>query len=231
MLYIGGLQKVSMIDYPGRLSAVVFMSGCNFRCPYCHNPQLARGEVVHPIAEEDVLTYLDARRDLLDGVVLSGGEPTLQAGLPDLCRAFKARGLAVKLDTNGSFPDRLQTLIRDGLIDYAAMDVKTDPDRYGASLCSPDLAAAVKASIALIMASGIPHEFRTTCFRPLVDADVMGRIAALIKGAKTYAIQKFCAKETLDPQAGSNRDHFFDDDELMHLKAIAEPMVDHCFLR
>lgn len=231
MVQIGGLQKVSMIDYPGKLSAVLFLSGCNFRCPYCHNPALARGEMGGKMAEEDVLAYLDARRDLLDGAVISGGEPTLQKDLPNLCRTIKALGYAVKLDTNGSFPDRLQALIQDRLIDFVAMDVKTDPDHYAPSLCASNQAAAIRASIKLIMASGLPYEFRTTCFRPLVSARKMGRIAVLLKGAKVYAIQKFCAKETLDPGAGSSRNHFFDDNELLHLKAIAEPMVDFCFVR
>ncbi len=231
MVQIGGLQKVSMIDYPGKLSAVIFLSGCNFHCPYCHNPELAAVAAVTRIAEEDVMSYLDARRNLLDGVVISGGEPTLQPGLPDLCRALKTRGYAVKLDTNGSVPDMLQALIRDRLIDCIAMDVKTDPDRYAPVLCTPDPAAAIRASIALIMRSGLPYEFRTTCFRPLVSALTMGRIASLIKGAKAYAIQKFYANKTLDPDAGSTRDHFFDDNELWHLKAIAEPMVEYCFVR
>lgn len=231
MVQIGGLQKVSMIDFPGVLSAVIFLSGCNLRCPYCHNPGLARGENRTLISETQVLRYLDARRDLLEGVVLSGGEPTLQSGLPDLCRAIKERGYAVKLDTNGSFPDVLGSLIGEGLVDYVAMDVKTDPDHYAPGLCPQDPAAAIKASIQLIMASGLPYEFRTTCFRPMVDAGIMSRIAMLIKGARTYAIQKFCAKETLDPGAGSSRDHFFDDDELLHLKAIVEPMVECCFVR
>jgi len=231
MVRIGGLQKVSMVDYPGTLSAVIFLSGCNFHCPYCHNPELARDQGDAQIAEADVLAYLDARRDLLEGVVLSGGEPTLQPELPDLCRAVKARGYAIKLDTNGSFPDVLQALIRERLIDRVAMDIKTDPDHYAPSLCTPNPAAAIRSSIALIMRSGLPYEFRTTCFRPLINDQTMGRIAALIKGAKAYAIQKFYAKRTLDPDAGSSRDHFFDDNELWHLKAIAEPMVDYCFVR
>ena len=231
MMHIGGLQKVSMIDYPGKLSAVLFLSGCNFHCPYCHNPDLAAGTAGARIAEEDVMAYLDVRRNLLDGVVISGGEPTLQSGLPDLCRALKARRYAVKLDTNGSRPEMLGALIQDRLIDCIAMDVKTDPDRYAPALCTPDPAAAIKASIQLIMRSGLPYEFRTTCFRPLISATTMGRIASFIKGAKAYAIQKFYAKKTLDPGAGSTRDHFFDDNELGYLKAIAEPMVEYCFVR
>lgn len=231
MVHIGGLQKVSMIDYPGRLSAVVFLSGCNFHCPYCHNPELARSDSDQSVPERDVLAYLRARRGLLDGVVLTGGEPTLQKGLPDLCRAVHALGYTVKLDTNGSVPEVLQTLIRENLIDYVAMDVKTDPDHYAPSLCRQNPAAAIKASIQLIMASGLPYEFRTTCFRPLVNAETMASIGGLIKGAETYAIQKFCAKETLDPDAGSSRDHIFDDNELLGLKAIVEPMVECCFVR
>ena len=231
MIHIGGLQKVSMIDYPGKLSAVVFLSGCNFRCPYCHNPELARGETYGQVSEREVLTYLDARRGLLDGVVLTGGEPTLQRALPDLCRAAKALGFAVKLDTNGSFPEVLQTLIRERLIDYVAMDVKTDLDHYAPALCEQDPAVAIRASIKLIMSSGLPYEFRTTCFRPLVNAQAMVRIGAWIKTAKTYAIEKFCAKETLDPDAGSYKDHIFDDNELLCLKAIVELIVECCFVR
>ena len=231
MVQIGGLQKISMIDYPGRLSAVIFLSGCNFHCPYCHNPDLARGTARNAVSEKDLMDYLDARRNLLDGVVVSGGEPTLQEGLADLCRTVKARGYAVKLDTNGSHPEILQALIREGLVDHLAMDIKTDPDDYAPSLCLHDPAEAIRASIKLIMASGLPYEFRTTCFRPIVDSRTIEHIAGLIKGAKVYAIQKFCAKETLDPDAGSSGNISFDDNALMHLKAIAEPMVEHCFVR
>jgi pyruvate formate lyase activating enzyme len=231
MVHIGGLQKVSMIDYPGKLSTVIFLNGCNFHCPYCHNPELVAGAAAERITEEDILSYLDARRDFLEGIVISGGEPTLQPDLPDFCRALKSCGYAVKLDTNGSFPEMLQTLIQDRLIDFIAMDVKTDPDCYAPAFCALDPAAAIKASIALIMNSGLPYEFRTTCFRPLVNTRTMERIASSIKGAKAYAIQKFYAKETLDPDAGSTRDHFFDDNELWHLKAIAEPMIEYCFVR
>jgi pyruvate formate lyase activating enzyme len=231
MVRIGGLQKVSMIDFPGHLSAVVFLSGCNFRCPYCHNPDLARDIIRTPVLESDLLAYLDARRGLLDGVVYSGGEPTLQTELPALCQAAKRRGYAVKLDTNGSFPKVLQALIQDDLVDYIAMDIKTDPDHYAPSLCSQNPAVAVKTSIQLIMNSGLPYEFRTTCFRPVINENAMMRIARLIKGAKTYAIQKFCAKETLDPHAGSYGNHVFDDNELLRLKAIVEPVVDCCFVR
>ena len=119
---IGGLQKVSLVDYPGRISAVVFMNGCNFTCPYCHNPGLARGEHRPGLPSDDVLHYLAARRGLIEGVVVSGGEPTLQPDLADFCRAVQSLGYAVKLDTNGSRPNVLRNLIRQRLIDDCSMD-------------------------------------------------------------------------------------------------------------
>lgn len=228
---IGGLHKVSLVDFPGRVSAVVFLNGCNFRCPYCHNPDLARGRTRQAVAVETLGRYLAARQGLIDGVVITGGEPTLQTGLKHLCRAIRSLGYPVKLDTNGSRPQALAALIDAGLVDYVAMDVKTDPAHYAAVSPRQDVAGRIRASIALIMESGIDYEFRTTCVRPLVSIPVMARIAALLAGARVYAIQQFYAKETLDPDCGSQRNDRFDDDELRNLKAIAEPMVDCCVLR
>lgn len=137
---IAGLQKLTLLDYPGKTAATVFTPGCNFRCPYCHNADLvAEGAANGPagcdgqkpgIAPEDVLAFLDKRRGLLDGVCITGGEPLLQPGLGDFCASIKERGFAVKLDTNGSFPERLRALVEAGLVDYVAMDVKNAPERY-----------------------------------------------------------------------------------------------------
>jgi pyruvate formate lyase activating enzyme len=228
---IGGLQKVSLVDYPGRISAVVFMNGCNFACPYCHNPSLARGESHQKLSAESVLNYLSARRGLLDGVVVSGGEPTLQPGLAAFCGAVRSMGYALKLDTNGSRPEVLQDLIQQGLVDDCSMDLKTDLDDYPTLAGVQAQAEALRASIRLIMASGMGYEFRTTCVRPFVSAATMWRMATLIQGAKVYTIQKFCAKDTLDPKFGSSGKCSFDDDELLNLKAIAEPLVESCILR
>jgi pyruvate formate lyase activating enzyme len=228
---IGGLQKVSLVDYPGRISAVVFMNGCNFTCPYCHNPGLARGEHRPGLPSDDVLHYLAARRGLIEGVVVSGGEPTLQPDLADFCRAVQSLGYAVKLDTNGSRPDVLRNLIRQRLIDDCSMDLKTDPEHYPALAGAQGRPEAIRESIRLLMASQVSCEFRTTCVRPYISPASVRRIAALIEGAKVYTIQKFCAKQTLDPKFGSFGKRSFDDDELLELKAIAEPLVESCTLR
>jgi pyruvate formate lyase activating enzyme len=228
---IGGVHKVSLVDFPGRVSTVVFLNGCNFHCPYCHNPDLARGLAGGAVAAETVRQYLETRRGLIDGVVITGGEPTLQAGLADFCTGIQSMGYPIKLDTNGSRPACLEGLITKRLVNFIAMDIKTDPAAYGALSPRKDIGARVRASIDLIMDSGVDYEFRTTCIRPLITPSVMKRIAGLIKGARIYAIQKFYAKETLDPGYGSQRNDRFDDDELRNLKAIAEPMVECCVLR
>ncbi|MBL0713702.1 MAG: anaerobic ribonucleoside-triphosphate reductase activating protein [Desulfosarcina sp.] len=228
---IGGLHKVSLVDFPGRVSAVVFLNGCNFRCPYCHNPDLAKGAAAGAVAAETLRDYLEARRGMLDGVVITGGEPTLQPGLMRFCESIRSMGYPLKLDTNGSRPEVLRDLIASRLVDYIAMDIKTDMETYATMTGHIKIAARIRASIDLIMASGVDYEFRTTCVRPLISPPVMTRIAALIKGARVYAIQKFYAKETLDPDCGSRRNDHFDDDELLNLKAIAEPMVECCVLR
>jgi pyruvate formate lyase activating enzyme len=228
---IGGVHKVSLVDFPGRVSTVVFLNGCNFRCPYCHNPDLARGLAGGLVAAEAVRSYLETRRGLIDGVVITGGEPTLQPGLADFCAAIRSMGYPVKLDTNGSRPACLEGLIARRLVNFVAMDIKADPAAYGALSPRKDIGARIRASIDLIMNSGVDYEFRTTCIRPLITPSVMARIAGLIRGARVYAIQKFCAKETLDPDCGSHRHDRFDDDELRNLKAIVEPMVECCVLR
>jgi pyruvate formate lyase activating enzyme len=129
-MVLGGLQKSSLIDYPGKISCVLFLSGCNFACPYCHNPDLAMGCVAANISEDSIYDFLERRREFLDGVVISGGEPTIQKDLIQLCRKIKQMGYPVKLDTNGSRPRVVQILIEEGLVDYIAMDIKTDTARY-----------------------------------------------------------------------------------------------------
>jgi len=232
-MHIGGIQKHSFIDYPGKVSCVIFLSGCNFGCPYCHNPQLTGEPGIRPdrVAVSDALMFLDERRGFLDGVVISGGEPTLHPDLPDFCSRVKSLGYPVKLDTNGSRPQMLRRLIRDGLVDYLAMDIKTDPERYESCITSGFDHSALLASLQLIMESGLDYEFRTTCVKPLVTPEAIAGIARLIQGCRRYALQPFRENVILHPE-------FFDGvapacsiEEMAHLKCIAEPWVQTCLVR
>ncbi len=230
---IGGLQKQSFIDYPGRIGCVVFLSGCNFACPYCHNPRLTGDPAAGPDAfsVETLIEFLDRRRGFLEGVVISGGEPTLHAELPELCRRIKGLGYAVKLDTNGSRPRVLELLLAGRLVDYVAMDVKTDPERYAGGLgaaCAPD---AIHASVRLLMNAGLDYEFRTTCVKPLVTPATIARIARLIEGGRLYALQPFKTGSVLRPDYFADADPAFSAAEMEQLRRIAAPCVEACTLR
>ncbi len=230
-MIFGGLQKNSLIDYPGKISCVLFLSGCNFDCPYCHNPDLAR-DCPHFLKENNVYDFLEKRRGFLDGVVISGGEPTLQKDLVLLCKKVKKMGYPVKMDTNGSHPTVIKDLIDKGLVDYLAMDIKTDPFCYSPLIkkdCDPRL---LISSISIIMESGLPYEFRTTCVKPLVDEGAVESICHLINGAKLYVLQKFHNADVLHPEFFQENNEFkYDSKELMHLKSVAEPWVQKCIVR
>ena len=232
-MYFGGLQKNSLVDYPGKLSSVIFFSGCNFDCPYCHNPELARGCPTRPadLTPSNISDFLAQRRGFLDGVVVSGGEPTLQNDLADFCRMIKAFGYPVKLDTNGSRPQVLAQLIDEKLVDYIAMDLKTDPVLYR-SYIKPDYSPdAILDSIRILMQSGIDYEFRTTCVKPIVTLETIENMAHLIQGARLYALQRFRNNDVLHPEFFGGIENEYRDEELLQLKATAEPWVEECILR
>jgi pyruvate formate lyase activating enzyme len=230
---IGGLQQQSFIDYPGRISCVLFLSGCNFECPYCHNPQLAGDPESRPeaIGLEEVSAFLAQRRGWLEGVVISGGEPTLHPDLPVLCRRIKDLGYPVKLDTNGSRPLMLQGLVREGLVDYLAMDIKTEPERYHEGLTRQCDQATLLASLQILMDCGIPYEFRTTCVRPLVTPGTIEHIARLIAGSRFYALQPFRESQILHPDFFQGVDPAYSPQEMEGLRRIAEPWVRACSVR
>ena len=230
-MVVGGLQKSSLIDYPGKISCVLFLSGCNFACRYCHNPDLARGCLAANISENSIYDFLESHREFLDGVVISGGEPTIHKDLIQLCRKTKQMGYPVKIDTNGSRPRVVQTLIDEGLVDYIAMDIKTDPARYFALIQKKCSQENIIASIRIIMESKIDYEFRTTCIKPFIDADVIKSISSLISGAKLYALQKFRNTGVLQPEFFHGNECGYSDNELMHLKSIAKPWVKRCIIR
>ena len=196
---IGGLQKVSLIDYPGQICAIVFTQGCNFRCPYCHNPELVDPQRFGPvIPEEEVLAFLEKRIGKLDAVEITGGEPTIQHDLKDFIKKLKGIGYLVKLDSNGSNPGIVEELIKEKLIDYFAMDVKGPLEKYSQVAGVDVNIRDIQRSLSLIMDSGIEHEFRTTVVRSMLDLGDLLSIAKLLKSAKKYALQGFVPVKTLN---------------------------------
>ena len=230
---LAGLQKNSFIDYPGKVSCVLFTTGCNFTCPYCHNPALARGEYPNAIALDDVLVFLKSRRGMLDGVAITGGEPTVESGLVDLCRAVKSLGYSVKLDTNGSRPGVLAQMFSLHLVDYVAMDIKAPLGDYQPFCRNPTIQNRLKASIRIIMAAAPAYEFRTTCVRPFIDENAIQAIAQTIQGARCFALQRFNrrAHPYLDPAFGHRHDPSIGDDDMLRLQRIAQPLVGRCMIR
>jgi pyruvate formate lyase activating enzyme len=232
-MVFGGLRKNSFIDYPGKISCVLFVSGCNFDCPYCHNPSLVKngpGRSAN-LNGNEFFDFLERRKGFLDGVVISGGEPTLQKDLAHICEKIKRLGYPVKLDTNGSRPQAVKKLIDEGLVDYIAMDIKTNPFQYSPSIkkdCNPD---SILSSIQVIMNSTLSYEFRTTCVKPIVNADTIENIAKIIKGAMLYALQRFNNTEVLHPEFFQKVQAQYDEDELITLKSLAEPWVKKCIVR
>ncbi len=187
---LGGLQKLSLIDYPGKLAAVVFTQGCNFRCGYCHNPELVIPQEYCPaVPEEEVMAFLRSRQEYLEGVVVTGGEPTVQEGLISFLDQLKRLGYLVKLDTNGSRPEVLKQLLSLRLVNYVAMDVKAPLGRYREVINAPISAEKIEESIRAIIDSGIPHEFRTTVVKAFHSVGDLLEIRLLVEGARQYNLQ------------------------------------------
>lgn len=190
---IGGLQKLAMVDFPGKVAATVFTSGCNLRCPFCHNaPLVTRPEEAEDLTEEAVLDFLAGRKGLLDGVVLSGGEPLLQPGVEEFLARVRDMGYAIKLDTNGCYPQRLRELLERGMVDYVAMDIKNSLEKYAETVGCPGFdITAVKESAALLMESDADFEFRTTAVKPFHTPEDMEAIGRWLSGAPRYFLQTF----------------------------------------
>ncbi|MFA5248773.1 MAG: anaerobic ribonucleoside-triphosphate reductase activating protein [Patescibacteria group bacterium] len=190
---IGGLEKFSMIDYPECLSAVVFTNGCTFCCPFCYNPLLVKynGEKDQTLSETGLFQFLESRRGKLDGVVISGGEPTMQVDLPEFIKKIKALGFLVKLDTNGSNPEMLKIILAANLIDYLAMDIKADEENYGRATGGLVNLDKVKDSVKIIMESNLPYEFRTTCVPGFLNEEIMENMGQMIAGAEKWYLQNF----------------------------------------
>lgn len=186
-----GIQKTTLLDFPGRVACTVFTGGCNFRCPFCHNASLI-GPGEDLLSEEAFFAFLDRRRGILDGVCVTGGEPLLHTDIAPFLQKIKDRGFLVKLDTNGSFPDRLKALCRAGLVDYVAMDVKNSREKYPETAgVSAAILAGTEESIAFLLEGSVPYEFRTTLVGGLHTVADIASIAARIRGAERYFLQMF----------------------------------------
>jgi pyruvate formate lyase activating enzyme len=197
---IKGIEKFSSRDFPGHISSTVFFGGCTFRCPYCHNAGLVlRPETIPSMAVDYFLSYLDGRKGWLEAVCLSGGEPLLHEDIEDILRVVRERGLLVKLDTNGSFPDRLEGLLAAGLLDWVAMDVKAPLERYREVTRSNVDVETIVRSADILRSSGVRHTFRTTVVPGFVGRDDVVKIGEWLRGAASYQVQPFVPQTTIDP--------------------------------
>ena len=192
-MIIYGLQKLSLLDYPGKTACTVFTGGCNFRCPYCHNASLVVGlNKVEPVDYDEFFAFLNKRKNILDGVCITGGEPLLQPDIEDFIRKIKQLGYSVKLDTNGSFPDKLKHLVDENLIDYVAMDIKNSPEKYSLTAGVSELNfSKINNSVEFLLSNAVDYEFRTTVVKELHSKEDFVLIGEWIKGAKRYFIQSF----------------------------------------
>lgn len=224
-MLIGGFQKFSMIDYPEKLSAVVFSQGCNFICPYCHNPELNSFNTEFTLIEEkEILAFLKTRIGKIDAVVISGGEPTFQIDLIDFIEEIKAFGFLIKLDTNGACPDVIEVLLNRKLIDYIAMDIKTTSEKYSQFSKNILNFNNIKKSINLILQGNINYEFRTTVLRELLSCDDILEIGQLIKGAKKFYLQKFVPTKLLDEACYQFKT--YNEQEFLYLKQELEKYIE-----
>ena len=221
---LAGLQKTTFIDYPEKIACIVFTQGCNFRCGYCHNPELFENK--EPVLSVPAFfEFLNKRKGKLDGVVITGGEPTLHGkDLIEFIKEVKSLGFLVKLDTNGSHPDVLQELLNENLLDYIAMDIKAPLAKYKTITQTDIDTKIIKKSIDMIMNSGVDYEFRTTIVKSQLSVEDLRQIGELIQGAKRYYMQKFLATKILDETLMSEES--YTDEEFKNLRTILEEYVD-----
>jgi pyruvate formate lyase activating enzyme len=231
-MIFGGFQKTTLVDYPGKIAATVFTLGCNFRCPYCHNLELVLPELIErqpKISEEEVLNFLKERKGLLEGLCITGGEPTLHYDLISFLEKVKSLGYLVKLDSNGSRPEILKELFEKKLIDYLAMDVKTSLEKYHLVTLNQIPVEDILTSIKLIKDSGIDYEFRTTVAPEIVTKEDILKIVDLIKPARAYYLQIFKGIKTLDPRFTQLKG--LDEEDLKDLIEQIKPFFKECGIR
>jgi pyruvate formate lyase activating enzyme len=227
---IMGLEKMTLLDYPGKVASTVFFSGCNFRCPFCHNPSLVFGENLPAAFEtEDFFAFLSRRIGLLDGVCITGGEPLLQPEIVDFITRIKQMGFEVKLDTNGSRPEPLAYLLDHKLIDYVAMDIKNSKEHYGKTIGVPGYnLEPVLRSVELLRGCDIPYEFRTTVVREFHRLDDILDIGSWISGAGVYVLQSFVASDEL---LGDRQMHSCSPEQMLEFKQMLSDVIELVHIR
>lgn len=235
-MIIGGFQTTTLLDYPGKVACTIFTAACNMRCPFCQNSDLITGSFETRYSEEEVLAYLSKRKGLLDGVCITGGEPTLQKDLAEFICKIKDLGLLVKLDSNGLNPDIIKMLYSGNLIDMVAMDIKSGPSTYGAACGIKDIdMGKIKESIDFLITSGIDYEFRTTLVKGIHRLEDMEEITSLIKGAKAYFLQSYKESDKILGLVDGNKEastySSFSRNELEEFLDIAKKVVPSAMLR
>lgn len=230
-MIFGGIQETTLIDFPGRVACVLFTAGCNFKCPYCHNPELLSFSTASVVRRKRIFEFLEERAGFLDGVVITGGEPTLHKDLPEFLASIREMGFEVKLDTNGSRPGVVRDIIESGLVDYIAMDLKTLPTRYKKMVASPAGASVIRSSIKAIINSGLPHEFRTTCAFPIIDEDAVERLGALVSGADLWVFQQCRGEKMLQPDFLDNAEKKYSYTDVENFARIASQHVKRVLTR
>ena len=228
-MIINGLQKLSLLDYPGKTACTVFTGGCNFRCPYCHNASLVVGlDEIEPIDTEEFFAFLNKRKNILDGVCVTGGEPLLQPDIEDFITRIKNIGYSVKLDTNGSYPEKLRSLSEKGLVDYVAMDIKNSPEKYSLTIGTDKVDfSKINESVSFLLNSNVDYEFRTTVVKEFHSRQDFEAIGEWIKGAKRYFIQSFIDSGDILNGAFTSRNR----NELEEFRNIVLPFVKETQIR
>jgi pyruvate formate lyase activating enzyme len=228
-MQIHGFNKLTLLDYPGHLAATLFLGGCNMRCPFCQNASLVTDPASQPsIPAEEVLAYLSKRKNILEGICISGGEPTLYSELPAFIQQVKSFGFKVKLDTNGTNPAMMKSLVQESLVDYIAMDIKNCKDKYAFTCGMPNINMRhIEESVAFLLSSPIEYEFRTTVVRELHTEEDMLAIGKWIKGARAYFLQSY--KDSGDILTSGLSSH--SKETLTQFVSILTPYVEHTSLR
>ena len=224
---ISGLQKLTLLDYPEKVACTVFTFGCNFRCPFCHNALLVEGTAPDAISEEDFFSYLSKRKGVLDGVAITGGEPTLQPDLKAFIKRIKDTGLAVKLDTNGTRPEVVRDLIESNLVDYFAMDIKNSPEKYALTAGADVDPTKIKETVELLITKAKDYEFRTTVVKGFHEEKDFDEIGKFIQGAEKYFLQKFTDSGALIGTV----EGACDDEEMKRFLSVAQKYVPSAAIR